>query len=163
VISLVLVVLLVHYHGAMGGAIAVATRPLVAFLLRLPYLRRHVSCFWPWKQMAQLVVALFLMAIPLAFVRSSHGSVGHAALVLAAAGIYAISLAAMRVDPMAGVVQRVGRWALGVGREVLGVPVRLRHSQDGQDGRDGQDLGSGPVRSDPVHPVHPCEFRPDPT
>ena len=110
VISLALVVLLVHYYGALGGAIAVATRPLVAFLLRLPYLRRHVSCFWPWKQMAQLVVALFLMAIPLAFVRSSHLSVRHAALVLAAAGIYAISLAAMRVDPMPTVVQRVQRW-----------------------------------------------------
>jgi polysaccharide transporter, PST family len=108
-LSLTLLFPLVSRFGFLGGATALAIRPLFAFFLRLPRIIHHFPTLWPWSQLIRVAAAVALMAIPLLFVPPHGFSLTTVALILASIGIYIGALAAMRVVPILSILSQLLR------------------------------------------------------
>ena len=87
----------------MGGALVLGVRPLIMFLIRIPYLPHRLRDLWQPDVLLRLGVALALMAVPLAIVPSLDSKIAQVALVAAAGGIYVVSLA-LYVSVLSGIV-----------------------------------------------------------
>jgi O-antigen/teichoic acid export membrane protein len=100
IISIALAYPLVRVFGPMGGTLTLTARYLIAFILRIPAMRRHCPGLWPWGQLARLAAALALMTIPLAAVPFLGTGVRSLALVPVAAAFYLAGLGVTKVVPV---------------------------------------------------------------
>jgi O-antigen/teichoic acid export membrane protein len=117
-ISMALVLPAICVLGPTGGALVLGVRPLIVFLLRIPYLPHRLRDLWQPGALLRLGVALALMAVPLTFVPSLDSKIVQVALVVAAGGIYVASLAVMRVELVLSLLVSVWRRVTRAGTPV---------------------------------------------
>jgi O-antigen/teichoic acid export membrane protein len=108
-VSIALVIPLATHFGPTGAAVALLTRPLLTFVLRVPALAHHFPGFWPWRQLGRAGLALALMLVPLSWASGSDGVAQSVLLAILGVGLYVAGLAVMRVLPVQEISRYLGR------------------------------------------------------
>lgn len=106
-VSLALLVPLTHGYGPAGAAAALIVRPLLAFLLRLPAMARAFPGVWAWSELARLLLALLVMAVPLALVPSIGMGLAAVGLAMVSGCVYLAVLAVTRLVPLGSLARRL--------------------------------------------------------
>ncbi len=124
-VSLVFLLPLTYYYGALGGMIALGIRPTVTLVLGMRARAAYFPSIWSRRESGRLALALALMCLPLGFMPVLGSGWRSLLVVPPAIGIYLTSLAMLKLIPLEAILRGVSRrvvraapalrWAVGQG------------------------------------------------